>query len=66
MLWSLVKIVAFLAVATALVFGLGWIIETPGEVRIAFGSREFQQVTDCGGDHVLIILEVVAVALELA
>lgn len=41
MLWSLVKIVAFLAVAAALVFGLGWIMETPGEVRIAFGTREF-------------------------
>ena len=37
MLWSLVKIVAFLAVAAALVFGLGWIMETPGEIRIAFG-----------------------------
>jgi HemY protein len=41
MLWSLVKIIAFLALATAIVFGLAWIIETPGEVRIAFGSREF-------------------------
>lgn len=41
MLWSLVKIVAFLAVAAAIVFGLGWIMETPGEVRIAFGTREF-------------------------
>ena len=40
MLWSLVKIVAFLAIAAALVFGLGWILETPGEVRIAFGPRE--------------------------
>lgn len=29
MLWSLVKIVAFLAVAAAIVFGLGWIMETP-------------------------------------
>ena len=27
MLWSLVKIVAFLAIAAALVFGLGWILE---------------------------------------
>ncbi len=41
MLWSLVKIVVFLAVAAALVFGLSWIIETPGEVKIAFGTREF-------------------------
>ena len=41
MLWSLVKIVAFLAVAAAIVLGLGWIMETPGEIRIAFGTREF-------------------------
>ena len=41
MLWSLIKIVAFLAVVAAIVFGLAWILETPGEVRIAFGTREF-------------------------
>ena len=41
MLWSLLKILAFLGLATALAFGAAWIIETPGEVRIAFGGREF-------------------------
>ena len=41
MLWSLLKIVVFLAVAALLAFGAAWIVETPGEVRIAFGSREF-------------------------
>lgn len=41
MLWSIVKIVVFLGIAAGLVFGLGWIMETPGEVRIAFGPREF-------------------------
>ena len=46
MLWSLVKIVAFLAVAAALVFGLGWIIETPGEVRIAFGTARVLRLAD--------------------
>lgn len=41
MLWSIIKILAFLAIAAALAFGASWILETPGEVRIAFGSREF-------------------------
>ena len=41
MLWSILKIFVFLAVAAALAFGAAWILETPGEVRIAFGSREF-------------------------
>jgi HemY protein len=41
MLWSLLKIFVFLGLATALAFGVAWILETPGEVKIAFGGREF-------------------------
>lgn len=41
MLWSLVKLVGFIAVAVALAFGAAWILETPGQVKIAFGPREF-------------------------
>ena len=41
MLWSLLKIFVFLGVAVALAFGAAWILETPGEVKIAFGGREF-------------------------
>lgn len=41
MLWSLIKIIIFVALATALAFGLAWIVETPGEVVIAFGGREW-------------------------
>ena len=41
MLWSLLKILVFLAIAAALAFGAAWILETPGEVKIAFGGREF-------------------------
>jgi HemY protein len=41
MLWSIVKIILFIALAAGLAFGLLWIIETPGEVRIAFAGREF-------------------------
>lgn len=41
MLWSILKILAFLAIAAAVTFGATWILETPGEVRIAFDGREF-------------------------
>lgn len=41
MLWSIVKIILFIALAAGLAFGLLWIIDTPGEVRIAFAGREF-------------------------
>ena len=40
MLWSLIKIFIFLGLAAALAFGASYILETPGEVKIAFGSRE--------------------------
>lgn len=40
MLWSLVKVIVFVGLAIALSFGLSYIMETPGEVRIAFGGRE--------------------------
>ncbi len=41
MLWSVIKILIFLAVVAALAFGAAWILETPGEIRIDFGAREF-------------------------
>ena len=41
MLWSILKVLVFLAVAAALAFGAAWIIETPGEVKIAFASHEY-------------------------
>jgi HemY protein len=41
MLWSLLKIVVFFVAAALLAYGAAWILETPGEVRIAFGNREF-------------------------
>jgi HemY protein len=41
MLWSLLKILVFLAIAVAVAFGVSWIVETPGEVTIAFGGREW-------------------------
>lgn len=41
MLWSLLKIVVFLAVAAALAWGFGHLIEADGRVTIALGAREF-------------------------
>lgn len=41
MIWSLIKAVIFIGIAIALAFGLAYVLETPGSVRIAFGEMEF-------------------------
>lgn len=41
MIWSFVKIAFFVVFIAALTFALGFVIETGGEVRIAFGNVEF-------------------------
>ena len=40
MIWSLVKVVFFVGLAIGLSFGLSYVLETPGGVRIAFGGQE--------------------------
>ncbi len=40
MLWSLVKAIIFIGLAIALAFGMAFILETPGGVRIAFAGQE--------------------------
>ncbi len=40
MIWSLIKVLVFIAIAAAITFGAGYILETPGEVRLAFAGRE--------------------------
>lgn len=40
MIWSFIKIAIFIALAGALAYGATTIMETGGEVRIAFGGRE--------------------------
>ena len=40
MIWSLVKILVFIGVAAGLTYGAGIVLETPGEVRLAFAGRE--------------------------
>jgi len=41
MIWSLIKAAIFIGLAIALSFGLTFVLETPGSVRIAFGTLEF-------------------------
>jgi HemY protein len=41
MLWSLLKIIFFVAIAAAVAYGASILLETPGEVRLALGNREF-------------------------
>ncbi len=41
MLWSLIKIVIFVALIAVLTFGASYVIDVGGEVRLAFGTVEF-------------------------
>lgn len=40
MIWSFVKLAIFFCLAAALAYGLAQVVDTPGEVRIAFGETE--------------------------
>ena len=62
MLWSLVKIILFIALALALAWGATWLLETPGEVRVAFAGREFT-LTPLGALVVLLVLLVLALVI---
>ena len=62
MLWSMLKIVVFVAIAAVLAFAAVRLLETPGEVRIAFDGREFQ-VTPIGFVVGLVLLVIAALLL---
>ncbi|PJN93631.1 heme biosynthesis protein HemY, partial [Amaricoccus sp. HAR-UPW-R2A-40] len=62
MLWSLLKIVVFLAVAAALAWGFGHLIEADGRVTIALGAREFA-LTPIGFILALVALVIAALVL---
>ena len=65
MLWSMIKILIFVAIAAALAFGFAWVIEQPGEVVVAFAGREWS-LTPIGSLIALgIILVVVGAVLYL-
>lgn len=42
MIWSLIKVAFFFAFAAAIAWGAGQVMETEGNVQIAFGDREIQ------------------------
>lgn len=65
MLWSIIKIVLFIALAVGLAFGAAWILETPGEVRIAFAGREFALAPIGALVALLVLLGVVYLLLKL-
>ncbi len=66
MIWSLLKIAVFLAIAAALAFGASRLLETPGQVLIAFGGREFE-LTPIGFVLALVVLVVAAlIVMKLA
>ncbi len=72
MLWSLTKVLIFIALAAALTYAASFIIETPGEVRIAFGTREislspigFLVVLLVGLLAVWILLKIVALVIAV-
>lgn len=41
MIWSLIKIFVFLGLAVAAAFGVAWIVNTPGEITVAFAGHEW-------------------------
>lgn len=56
MIWSLTKIVVFVAAITALTFGASYVIDAGGEVRIALGTNEFTLTPLAGMIGILLIL----------
>lgn len=62
MLWSILKVLTFLAIAAAVAFAAAWLLEAPGEITIAFAGRELA-LTPLGFVLALIVLLVVALVI---
>lgn len=65
MLWSLLKIVLFVAIAAAFAYGVLWIIDTPGHVLIAFAGREYALTPIAALIGLLVLLVLAYVILKL-
>jgi len=65
MIWSLIKIILFVGLITALSFGAGYLIEAGGEVRVAIGALEFSLTPLAGMIAVVIILSAGWVAFRV-
>ena len=55
MIWSLIKVLLFVGVAAGLAYGASLIVETPGEVRLAFAGQEMS-LSPLGFIVVLLVL----------
>lgn len=62
MLWSLLKVVIFLVLAALVAWGAVWILETPGEILVAFGGQEWR-LTPIGFMIAVIVLLVAALVI---
>jgi HemY protein len=65
MLWSVLKIILFVALAAALAFGVLWIVDTPGEVRVAFAGREFALTPIAALVALLVLLALALLILKI-
>jgi len=55
MIWSLIKVLLFIGLAAGLAYGASLIVETPGEVRLAFAGQELS-LSPLGFIVVLLVL----------
>ncbi len=62
MLWSILKVLVFVALAAAVAFGAAWLIEAPGEITVAFADRELA-LTPLGFVIAVLLLLVAALVL---
>jgi HemY protein len=62
MLWSLLKVIIFLVLAAAVAWGAAWILETPGEIVVAFGGREWS-LTPIGFMISVVVLLILALVI---
>ena len=62
MLWSVLKITLFVAIAAALAYGAVYLLESPGGVSIAFGGREFR-LTHLGFAIAILLLLIAAIVV---
>lgn len=62
MLWSILKVLFFLGIAAAVAFGAAWLLESPGEITIAFAGRELA-LTPLGFVLALFVLLVLALVI---
>ncbi|MEM6617870.1 MAG: heme biosynthesis HemY N-terminal domain-containing protein [Pseudomonadota bacterium] len=66
MLWSLIRIVIFIALVAAAAFGAGFLIDTGGEVRLSFAGREYTFAPIVALIGLIVLLAVIWAVLQVA